>query len=87
MKKQNKVTVREIWAAIDAGKKVYWSSELYEVLVVESDLNECSEFSFRNGKALRPTHMSNWFGSLLRGKRDLNKCYITDEKRNKKFDE
>lgn len=67
-------TIAEIWDAIDRGTKVYCSSTTYEIIPVDSTLNKYSELSFRDGKALRVTCVSNYFGSLI-GERDLSHCF------------
>lgn len=61
----------QVWAAIDAGKTVYWSNKAYALTVEDSMLQWRQDngfevpFSNRDGKCLRVTRISNYFGSLL----------------------
>lgn len=74
-------TIDQVWNAIDQGKTVCWCSDIYQITIEESNLEWRQNsgfdvpFSNRNGKCLRVTCMSNWFGSLL-DKNELNNLYI-----------
>lgn len=64
-------TIAEVWEAVDAGKRVYWSNDAY-ALTVEPVNREWRErngfeipFSAKGAVCLRVTCLSNWFGSLL----------------------
>lgn len=64
-------TIGQVWAAIDAGKTVYWASDAYQLTLEPSNLEwraRCKfavPFSNRGETSLRVTCTSNWFGSLL----------------------
>lgn len=79
------MNLEEVWNAIDAGQTVCWNSATYEVLVVDSMLDWRKEqrfevpFSNRDGKSLRVTCVSNYFGSLL-SEADLNQLFIKETK-------
>lgn len=67
-------TLQDLWNDIEAGVKVYWSNESYQVLV-QNDPVSCKDmFSHKDGKMLRVTCMSNWFGSRL-DKNEITSCY------------
>ncbi len=67
-------TISEVWAAIDAGKTVYWASDAY-ALTIEHESDDMKAWRVRHGypipvsargdKVLRVTCISNYFGSLL----------------------
>ncbi len=64
--------IREVWETLDQGITIYWSSTAYKLTVedIRTGRPEDKEywnrhFSFRNGKVLRVTYISNWYGSLL----------------------
>jgi len=64
-------SLKQVWAAIDAGKTIYWTNKAYALTVEDSMLQWRQEqgfkvpFSNRDGKCLRVTCVSNYFGSLL----------------------
>jgi hypothetical protein len=72
--------IQQIWAAIDAGQAVYWASDAYQLTIEETNVEYRQRmgwdlpFSNRDGKCLRVTCMSNWFGSLLLEK-EINQLY------------
>ncbi len=71
------MTIEQIWNAINDGLEVNWGHGGYYVHAIDYDrgLNESSSLSLRDGKALRVTCKSNYFGSLI-SECDLSKCYI-----------
>lgn len=80
MKNQFK-TIEQVWTALDQGQTVYWSSKAYKLTIEDARIGtiECREYwlnhhTFRNGKVLRKTCISNWFGSLLDAN-DLNRLF------------
>lgn len=82
--KQKLNDINEVWKAIDQGKKVFWVSDAHQ-LTVEDSAIEWRErlgyeipFSNRDGKCLRVTRMSNWFGSLLLSN-EINSLYVKNE--------
>ena len=77
---KKKLTIEQIWKAIEQGKTVIWCHEGYEVHPVSYDDDDFkTRFSYKNGYALRVTYISNWFGSLI-DKRELGKCKILNRK-------
>jgi len=72
---KNKISIQQIHEALDKGKDVQWENELYKVHEVKSELNNYSKLSYRDGKALRVTCKSNYFGSLI-SESDLDKITI-----------
>ena len=70
------MTIKEIYAAIDNGLNVNWSSELYYVHIIEvKKHNKYTKISKRKNNCLRITCTSNGFGSVVHLS-DLKKCYI-----------
>jgi len=70
------MTIQEIHTALENGKTVNWENSLYELKYVDCDENNpYGKVSFKNGKAIRITCVSNWFGSLMT-ENDIEKCYI-----------
>ena len=70
------MTIQEIHTALEKGKTVNWENSLYELKYVDCDENNpYGKVSFKNGKSIRITCVSNWFGSLMTEK-DIEKCYI-----------
>lgn len=73
--------IEQIWTAIDAGQVVYWSSDAYELTIEETNIEWRQRlgfeipFSNRDGKCLRVTCMSNYFGSLL-NENEINSLYV-----------
>lgn len=65
-------TIEQVWNAIEQGQTVYWVNESYK-LTIETALLE-NHFSNKNGKCLRVTYISNWFGSIL-DKSELPKLF------------
>ena len=65
------MTLNEVWGAIDLGKTIYWGNKSYKITVEDSNLDWRKEnnlnvpFSNRDGKCLKITCISNYFGSLL----------------------
>lgn len=57
-------TIDQVWDAIESGQEVFWSNESYH-LTVEDAQDYNPDFTKRNGKVLRVTCISNYFGSLL----------------------
>jgi hypothetical protein len=64
-------TIDQVWNALDQGLTVCWASKAYEITIESSEIewrqrqNFAIPFSNRDGKCLRVTCVSNWFGSLL----------------------
>ena len=72
------MTLQEIYSAIDSGKTVHWENSLYEVHPVDAEPdNKYAAVSYREGKALRITCTSNYFGSLIT-ERCFEKCFIKE---------
>lgn len=74
-------TIQDVWSAVDKGLPVYWSNDAYQLTIEDAKVgtSECREywlnhFTFRDGKLLRVTCTSNWFGSLL-NESDLSRLY------------
>ena len=69
------MSIKEIHTELENGKTVNWENSLYELKYVDcEESNPYGKFSFKNGKAIRITCISNWFGSLMT-ENDLKKCY------------
>lgn len=64
-------TIQDVWAAVDAGLTVYWTSTSNKVFVVDNVGDEkqknvpCRLYSARNGKILDVRCISNYFGSVI----------------------
>lgn len=71
-------TLAEIWAAIDAGRTVYWHSPTYQVLPEPDSVPHKHLYSERDGIMLRVTCLSNWFGSRLEAT-EIGSCYVETE--------
>jgi hypothetical protein len=70
------MTIEKIHEALESGKTVNWVNPLYELRYVnESEENEYTKPTLKNGKAIRITCVTNYFGSLLR-ESEFNKCFI-----------
>ncbi len=76
-------TVEQVWSLIDQGKTVCCVNDAYQ-LTVEDTLIDWRKrngyeipFSNRDGKCLRVTCVSNWFGSLLL-ESELKNLYVKD---------
>lgn len=78
-------TIEQVWDAIDRGETVYWSNKSYALTIEDSELAWRKKqgfkipFSNRNGKCLRVTCTSNYFGSLLEPKELSNLFTETKE--------
>lgn len=79
--------IKQVWAAIDAGKTVCWVNDSY-ILTVEDNNAEMQNWRERNGfqripfsgrgdKTLRVTCAANYFGSLLQ-ESELSNLYIKE---------
>jgi hypothetical protein len=83
MNKQTFKTVTEVWAAIDAGKTVYWGNKEYRLTEEDSNLEWRlshgyeAPLSNRNGRCLRVTCTRNWFGSFLT-ESDINELFVEE---------
>ena len=71
------MTIKEIWGAIEQGKKVNWSNSLYIVEPIEFEKNKYSALSYKDGHALRITCRTNYFGGLI-AESELKDVYIGD---------
>jgi hypothetical protein len=72
------MTIQEIHEALESGKTVNWVNGLYELHYVNaSEENEYAKPTFKNGKAIRVTCVTNYFGSLLR-EEEFHKCFIKE---------
>ena len=72
------MTIEEIHRALSEGKTIHWVNKLYYLHYVscESD-NESAKLSYIDGKGIRVTCLSNYFGSLIT-EGCLSKCYIAE---------
>lgn len=63
--------INQVWAAIEAGKEVFWVNHAYHLTVepVNAEWRKSQgfdiPFSAKGDKCLRVTCISNYFGSLL----------------------
>lgn len=70
------MNIEEIHEALESGKTVNWGNSLYELHYVDaSEENKYAKPTFKNGKAIRITCITNYFGSLL-SESEFNKCFI-----------
>lgn len=59
------MTIDKIYELLSQGKKVYWVNKAYIVHIVDDPCPEKNMFSHRDGKMLRVTCESNYFGSRI----------------------
>ena len=71
------MTINEIYAAIESGKRVFWENNDYEVLIENDTLNEYNKNSFRNNQVLVIRYIPNFFGGLIH-ETDLKDCFIKE---------
>ena len=82
MSKQKLNTVDAIYAALDAGKCVYWSSELYEVkAIINSEHLNKYTVRIKDGieYQLDCRCTSNYFGGLLQPS-EFESCFTIETK-------
>ena len=72
------MTIQEIHKALSEGKTVNWSNGLYYLHYVYAEpTNEYAKPTFKDGKAIRITCSSNYFGALAT-ESCLKACFITE---------
>lgn len=69
-------TLDDIRAALDAGKTVYWSNKAYTAHYVDASANH-NPYSVKDGKAIRVSCTSNYFGSLI-SESDIYNCFVVE---------
>jgi hypothetical protein len=70
-------TFDDVWNALDAGQTVYWYNTSYKI-TIEPCQKTTNRETERNGKVLRVTCVSNYFGSLLK-ECELSNLFIEDD--------
>lgn len=72
------MTIQQIHDALSNGKTVHWENSLYHLHYVDcKEDNEYGKLSYKEGKAIRVTCTSNYFGSLI-SESCLKKCFIKE---------
>lgn len=56
--------LEEVWRAVESGQEVFCENLAYHI-TVESDFPQANKWTLRDGKLLRVTCKSNYFGALL----------------------
>lgn len=83
MKKQIK-DLSHLWSLIESGVTVFWCNESYAITVEDSMLQWRTDNGFsapwsnKNGRCLRVTCTSNYFGSLL-DEKDVSGLFYKQE--------
>ena len=67
-------TLNDIRDALDRGLEVCWGNESYEVHYVDQ-FEHCNDYSLKDGKLIRITCKSNYFGSLI-NESDIGSCFL-----------
>ncbi len=58
-------TIEQVWEAVEAGQVIYWVNKSYQVIAELDSVPHENLYSQKNGRMLRVTCMSNWFGSRI----------------------
>lgn len=70
------MSIDQIHDALEKGHAVNWMSSLYELCYVECEkVNKYSKPSYKNGKAIRVSCITNYFGGLIH-ESEFKNCFL-----------
>jgi len=70
------MSIEQIHLALEQGHKVNWMNSLYELSYVKcEDKNPYGKASYKNGKAIRVSCITNYFGSLIH-ESEFKNCFL-----------
>jgi hypothetical protein len=70
------MSIEQIHLALEQGHKVNWVNSLYELAYVRcEDKNPYGKASYKKGKAIRVSCITNYFGSLIH-ESEFKNCFL-----------